>query len=129
MAERNDRVQFSQDDFKVLDLVLDIVPELRICALAVKRSRETGIEYPLQSPEHLSKLLFEGELVVEGHRITNALIGRYMSAEMFPIANEEELASRAYVALCRCNEDTAWAARAPDYAAELLKDFAATHPQ
>lgn len=39
-------VEFDDSDFEVVDLALNLIPELRICALAVKRARSAGVRYP-----------------------------------------------------------------------------------
>src|SRR3712207_3199602 len=116
------RIQFEAKDFELLDLVLDLIPELRICALALKRARTKQVTYPLKSHREIIELLQEKELLVEGHRITGSHIERYMTEELFPITDERELISRVYLALCRCNEELAWAARAPKNAEVVLRE-------
>ena len=118
-----ERIEFTPGDFEVMDLALDHIPELRLCAGIVKAAKSAKLPYPVKSREALVKLLPKKKIFVEGHHIRAALIERYMPGEYFPIANEKELIARCYLALMRCKEDMVWAARAPSYASSLLKEF------
>lgn len=118
-----ERIQFDPDDFSVMDLALDHIQELRLCAGIVKAARRVKLRYPVKLPGQLASLLPKKSMYVEGHHLNAALIDRYMPSEYFPIANERELLSRCYVALMRCREDVNWAARAPSYATTLLKEY------
>ena len=120
----NRRITFERKDFGILDLALDQSPELRICAGVVKVARAAKLKYPVTSSEALSGLLPVKQIVVEGHWLRAELIGRYLSKEFFPIRDERELITRCYVGLMRCREEMAWAARAPDHALSLLREFA-----
>jgi len=95
-------VSFTRKDFDVLDLTLSTIPELRICAYAVKRARSLKVRYPIETVETvvagLEHSVFEGA----GHRITPADIRNYMPKEFFPIRTERELLSKIFVALNRC---------------------------
>jgi hypothetical protein len=122
--KRSERLNFDTNDFEILDLVLDQAPELRICAGVIRAARTAQVQYPLTSAATLSKLLTSKEMFVEGHWLRPALIDRYLPKEHFPITSERELVTRAYVALLRCKADSAWAARAPSYAASLLTEHA-----
>lgn len=119
----NDRIEFDRKDFEILDLVLDQAPELRICAGVIKAARAAELSYPVKSVTALVKLLPEKEVRVEGRRLQPRHIKRYLPDEFFPVENERELVTRCYVALIRCRDDMAWAARAPAYAKSLLKEF------
>jgi hypothetical protein len=120
---RDQRIKFDVNDFTILDLTLDQIPELRICAGIVKAARAAKLQYPVTSRAQLDRLLPDKEVVVEGHRLRQAHIARYMPKEFFPIADERELISRCYIGLLRCREDMAWAARAPAYATSLLEEL------
>lgn len=117
------RVMLDDSDFEVMNLVLDQVPELRICAAIVKAAREQQMEYPFKSHDPLVKLLPEKIVLIEGHCIRPALIKRYMPEAYFPIQNEKELIARCYLAFMRCRADVSWAANAPSYATTLLEEY------
>jgi hypothetical protein len=116
-------IRFAKDDFDVVVQVIDIIPELKICALALKRARTLKIEYPIRSVEGILKLLQEKEVLEEGHIITPKHIKHYMTEDQFPINDEHELALHVYLSLCRCNEDLAWASQAPDNASIILEEY------
>ncbi len=116
------------EDREVCLLVMDIIPELRIAALAVKRCRERGIEYPIDSLDPIARLYDCEQISIDGHRINGEMLKRYMS-DVFPITDDAQLARAVYLALGRCNTDRAWAIQAPSYARELLDEtdrFSAT---
>ncbi len=118
-GKKND---LSEEDFDVIRQVLDVVPELKISALAIKRIRSAKLKYPIETPKVLQKLL-EKEEVLEGHHISRNTIDLFMTKELFPINDERELASRTYLCLIRCKEAMAWAAQAPDNARDILKEY------
>ena len=121
--DRDKRIEFDREDFEALDLTLNQMPELRLCAGILKTARAAKVSYPIGSSQTLVKLLPSKEVFVEGHWIRRELIDRYMRTEYFPIKDEQELIARCYLALMRCREDMSWASRAPSYAAELLKEL------
>jgi len=124
VGPKNDlRIEFSPDDFEVLDTVLKEVPELRLCAGILRAVRAAQIKYPIRSIDQLIELLPARQLFVEGHWFRPVLISRYMREEYLPIRSEEELVTCCYLALIRCREDTRWAAHAPPYAKELLSEL------
>jgi hypothetical protein len=100
-------VQFEPADFEVIDLTLGQIPELRLCALALKRARALNLKYPVKNAKALTVLIGNKRFVGGGHKIRPADIGRFMPAEFFPLTNEGELVSRIYMALLRCREETA----------------------
>jgi hypothetical protein len=117
-------IKFDQDDIDILNEVLDLIPELKISALAVKLQREKQCQccYPINDHNALFDL-FEGEeILVKYHRINLKLIQRYVQPSLFPIANDKELAQAVYLALASCNTDMNWALQAPPYADELLAE-------
>lgn len=124
-----ERIKFSPQDFEVMDAALNHIPELRICTGIARHARQAKLRYPVKSTEALIKLLPKRDVYVEGHHLKAPLIERYMAKEYFPIANERELISRCYLALMRCKDDMAWAARAPSYATRLLKEFSSLAKQ
>jgi hypothetical protein len=126
---RSERLEFAACDLEIINLVLDQVPELRICAGVVRAARAARLQYPISSAAAVSKLLNSKQRYVEGHWLRPALIDRYMVKELFPISDERELVTRTYVALLRCKEDIAWAARTPSYGTELLAEYADTLAQ
>ncbi|KZB85661.1 hypothetical protein [Amycolatopsis regifaucium] len=107
-----DRITFEPQDFEALDIALHVVPDLRICALAVKLARAEKVRYPITDPTPLVKLLPRSRFVAAGHDITEKAIRAHLPAELFPIRHEGELAERVYIALLRCRAGTAAAARA-----------------
>lgn len=123
-SRKYERISFQETDVEIMDLVLDQVPELRICAGIVREARKRKLTYPMTDCNGLVKLLPEKNIVVEGHNIRPAFIKRYMSKEYFPIDNERELITRCYTAFMRCKDDVAWAMRAPSYAQSLLDEVA-----
>jgi hypothetical protein len=115
-------IVFQPEDFDILDLTLSLMPELRICAAAVKRARSAKLRYPISSPDQLNALLDNGKHASSGgHEIKAEDIPKYMPKEFFPIEHEGALISRIYIALIRCNQETMQKRVAP----ELLADFAA----
>ena len=117
---RDQRIEFDRDDFEVLEIALNQVPELRICAGILKAAKTAKVRYPINSLKPLIDLLPSKEVFVEGHSLRPALIDRYMRKEYLPIGNDQELIARCYLALMRCREDVTWAVHAPSYAAELI---------
>jgi hypothetical protein len=99
-------IRFDADDVDVLDLTLNLIPELRICALAVKRARARGVPYPINDHEAIVSLLPRKVFYAAGHRISSAAIQAYVPASFFPIHTEAELQQRIYIALLRCKADT-----------------------
>lgn len=98
-------LQFEPGDFEVLDLVLGQIPELRICAYALKRARAVNLTFPITTTESLSAL-FEGKRFDGGgHRFGPGDASRFMPADFFPIGDEGELVSRIYIALVRCKHE------------------------
>ena len=107
-----------------MDAALDVIPELRVCVIAVRQARAFKLQYPIESHQTLCKLLNgKKTYACEGHRITAEHIARYFTKEDFPIADEKELIIRSFAALNRCNADYRWAAQAPPNARALLRDF------
>jgi len=119
---KKQRIEFVPEDFGFLDTVLRLQPELRICALALKRAKLHKLSFPVNNPTDILHLLPEGEIAVEGHVIDHSAIQQYMVKELFPIRNEDELALRVYGALLRCREDENWASRAPANYESLLSE-------
>ncbi|MEV4807293.1 hypothetical protein AB0K18_45475 [Nonomuraea sp. NPDC049421] len=101
-----EQITFQPADFDVLDLTLHVVPELRICALAVKLAQETGVVYPITSHATIAGLLPGKKFSAAGHHITAAAISRYVPEEFFPINHPGELAERLYMALLRCRAES-----------------------
>ena len=125
----DERIEFDPDDFEIMNLALDHIPELRLCAGIVKTARRAQLRYPVKSSKALQALLPKKSMFVEGHHLSAALIERYMPIEYFPITNERELIARCYIALMRCRDDISWAARAPSYALSLLKEYLSSAKQ
>lgn len=117
-----DDVTFLAEDVDILNEALDIVPELKVCAVAVRQRRKTGTAYPITDDDTLFNL-FEGEeLAIANHRINRKLIGRYVHPGLFPINDDQALMRAVYLALSACNNDLAWALQAPPHAEELLRE-------
>jgi hypothetical protein len=111
-------IEFDPADFEVIDLTLGQIPELRICAVAVKRSRMAKLVYPIESAQGLFPL-FEGKpFEGGGHRFSQADVPRFIAPEFFPINNETELISRIYIALVRCRHEDALRVRS---SADVIK--------
>src|SRR5687768_325714 len=66
------------EDFEVMDLVLHLLPELRICVLAAKRARQDKVKYPIKKVEDIVKLLHGKKFSGGGHRITEKEIRRFL---------------------------------------------------
>jgi hypothetical protein len=104
-------ISFEVSDFEILDLVTDVIPELRVCALAIKRARARGLAYPLGSADEIAALV-EGDCeTLAGHDVTAQDVHTYLPEDFFPIQHEGELASRIYLGLMRCNAEAALALR------------------
>lgn len=118
-----DDVTFPAEDIDILNEVLDIVPELKVCAFAVRQRRKSGVAYPITSYDGLFNL-FEGEdLAIANHRINRKLIERYLHPGLLPINDDQALMRAVYLALSACNNDLNWALQAPPHADELLQEI------
>lgn len=118
-----ERVVFTPEDHAVMDAALDYDPELRLCAGIAKVARKAKLEYPVKSVQDLLSLLPKRPVYAEEHHFRPGGIETYMRKEYFPIANEQELISRCYLALMACNEAMRWAATAPANAQTLLREY------
>lgn len=118
----DERAHFTQDDVDTLVSVLGIVPELVIAAAAVKRRRQLGLEYPMTSTKHVSRLYDNDQTTIGGHRVAADTVERYL-ADAYPIENDEELARAVYLALNRCNSDVAWALQGPTHGKDLIQEI------
>ncbi len=98
-------IKFEPGDFEVLDLVLHLIPELRICGLAVKQARAAKVKYPITKVDEVVRLLESKTLEVAGHLITEKDVRVYLPPEFFPIEHEGDLVSKTYIGLLRCNRD------------------------
>jgi len=94
-------VKFTAKDFEVLDLALCLVPDLRICALALKQARASKLTYPVKSAEELIAHLDDGQLVAGRHVIDPGEIRTYLHEGLFPIEHEGALLSAVYAGLGR----------------------------
>lgn len=118
----NDDVFFKATEVDILNEVLDIVPELKVCAEAVRLHRARKLSYPIVDHDALFDL-FEGQhLAIANHQIDRNLIGRYVHAGLFPIVDDQALMRVVYMALGACNTDLSWALQAPPHAYQLLRD-------
>ncbi|RQP21490.1 hypothetical protein [Piscinibacter terrae] len=95
-------LKFEPSDFDVIDLVLGLIPELRICATALKRARAAQLAYPVNSVQELFGLLENRRFSGGGHEFGTKDMKTFLSPHFFPIGNEGELVSRIYIALMRC---------------------------
>jgi hypothetical protein len=59
----------------------------------------------------IKRLLPDGRFSGGGRRFGSGAIREYLPPEFFPITHEGELASRVYIALCRCREEQVLAVR------------------
>lgn len=116
-------VVFEREDIEILNEVLDIVPELKICALAVKLHRKQGSRYPITDRQSLFDLFDGPKLAIANHLITREVIERYVHDSIFPINNDQALMRVVYLALGACNADLNWALKAPQHAYALLSEI------
>jgi hypothetical protein len=108
-------LRFEPSDFEVVDLVLGQIPELRICAFALKRARATKLQFPIAEAKTLFPLLEKRQFEGGGHEFGTKDIATFMPPEFFPILDEGEFVSRMYVALLRCkHEENAKLHASPD---------------
>lgn len=94
-------IPFTSEDFEVLDLALCVVPDLRICALALKQARQKRLAYPVKSAEELIARLEDGRLLAGRHVIDAEEIRTYLHPGLFPIEHEGALLSAVYAGLTR----------------------------
>lgn len=94
-------IRFGPEDVEVLDLALSVVPDLRICALALKQARARRMAYPVKSADDLIAHLDDGRLVAGRHVIDAQEIRAYLHPGFFPIEHEGALLSAVYAGLCR----------------------------
>lgn len=105
-------ITFTAKDLEVLDLTLSLVPDLRICALALKHARARKVDYPIKSIEALIGHLDEGRLVAGKHVIEADEVRRYLHEGFFPIEHEGALLSAVYAGLGRQRSELALQAAA-----------------
>jgi hypothetical protein len=114
--------KFDKNDVGVLVEAVNLIPEIKLCTIILKRARGMKLDYPVKNYNRLIKLLGgEKNITKDGHSFSAAHIRRYITKEQFPISDESELATAIYLGLCRCREDMRWATMVPDNAVELLK--------
>jgi len=113
-------VKFTAKDFEILDLTLCLVPDLRICALALKQARESKLKYPVKSAEELIAHLDDGQLVAGRHVIDPGEIRTYLHEGLFPIEHEGALLSAVYAGLGRHRTEMAIATAARGTAIEKV---------
>lgn len=100
-------ISFESVDFEVLELTLAIIPELRICATALKWARKSAMTYPIEDVEQILKAFPHTRFRGGGHEITADSIRALMASEYFPIQHEGEFLSKVYLALMRCKTEAA----------------------
>jgi hypothetical protein len=98
-------LQFEPSDFEIVDLVLGQVPELRICATALKRARAAKLKFPIEKPESIFPLFQNKKFQGGGHEFGTSDVVSYMPLEFFPMNNEGDFVSRIYTALIRCKHE------------------------
>lgn len=94
-------IHFTAKDLEVLDLTLSLIPDLRICAFALKHARAKKVAYPVKSVEALIGHLDDGRLVAGTHVIDADEIRMYLHEGFFPIEHEGALLSAIYAGLGR----------------------------
>jgi hypothetical protein len=115
-------LRFEPEDFDIVDLVLGQVPELRICAWALKRARRIGIQYPIKDARALGRLLEGDKFAAAGLEFSRDHISRLMPSEFFPIADEADLVSRTYIVLIRAKHDRMQETRSAGQRERLERD-------
>jgi hypothetical protein len=96
-------VELSADDVEAMDIALSLMPELRLAALAVARSRRLSLKYPIRSAATVQQLLGkEGRLTAGGHEIDAAAVRQFLVPGDLPIEHEGALANAVFTALQRC---------------------------
>jgi hypothetical protein len=101
-------IRFTPADFEILDLTLYLIPDLRICALALKEARSMKVRYPIGSVDELLSHVKKGKLVAGNHVIDSDEIRAYMPGEFFPIEHEGDLLSKIYAGLGRQRSEVAF---------------------
>jgi len=48
-------INFELTDFEVVELAIGLIPEVRICALALKWARAARLQYPIETGEQIVK--------------------------------------------------------------------------
>jgi len=109
------------DDVEVLETAIDLLPELRASAIALRQARRIGLTYPIEDPKTLAKLLDKGAMKEAGYSINFADIISLLPPEYFPISDEGELIGRTYAAFVRCREGLSEASRADDRSLQQLR--------
>lgn len=93
----------SASDFEVVAIALAMSPDLRLVALGLKRSRQLGLSYPIESVNQLVRILGDAkEVNFEGHSITEDSFRAHILVSDFPIASEQQLAMVLHLAQHRC---------------------------
>lgn len=100
-------INFTKEDFDVLDLTLSVIPDLRICALVIKHARARHLNYPVKSVDELIRNIDDGHLIAGRHIIDAENIRTYMPDAFFPIDHEGELLSKVFAALGRQRHEMA----------------------
>jgi hypothetical protein len=100
------QLAFDESDYDLLDLVMNVAPDLRVVAYLGKLARQHGLEYPVQTREQLAAMLGKerieaGEFVIDADTIVSAL-----APQMFPLMHEGEFLSSVHLTLLRCRAET-----------------------
>lgn len=113
-------IQLGHEDAEVMEVALSLVPEVRLCALALKWARAAKVHYPIMGVEDLVRAFPHQQFKGGGHFIDAQGIRTFLAKEYFPIENEGELLSRVYLALVRCRYEAAKAQSAKVTSTEVM---------
>lgn len=100
--DKQDHRRFDGSHLDVLEAVIDLIPGLADVALAAITLRRKGSKYPIENVAELYSRGAEGDTVKLGDRaITRDQVSRFFPPEFFPIASEQELITRLFLAFQR----------------------------
>jgi len=122
--ELGEPIRFALKDFEILELTISLIPDLRICALALKEARRVKLRYPIKSVDELLRHLKKGQFVAGNHIIDSDEIRTYMPKEFFPVEHEGEFLSKLYAALGRQRNEMALLSAVDP---KIVEKFVATH--
>jgi hypothetical protein len=100
--DERDSPRFKSDDVDVLEAVIALVPDLDAVARTAVILRRKRAKYPIDSLADLFAHVAVGKLALLGERkITLEQAGRFFPKEFFPIASEQDLLVKLYLAFHR----------------------------
>lgn len=101
MSNESKTQYFDEKDLKLLESVLELVPDLDIVAYAAKLARDR-VKYPVQDHAGFLPLFGKGKSAqFKDRQITFEDVERFLPKDFFPIASERDLLCKLLIAFQR----------------------------